>query len=119
MTEYSYVWAVMNVEKNKDRCGGIEPAQASRQNIPTTGYYRVDRIRRIIGEHQDLEHQTSKPVMEYLNVATAKYFGFEAAFTDEQKALTDLLVNMNADPHAITLAWGTYSEIMKSETNVR
>ncbi|WP_415811801.1 hypothetical protein [Litorimonas haliclonae] len=92
--------------------------ESSTGNDSSTGYSRIDKIRHILETHQDLEYNTSEPVVEYLNKATAKHFGITADFTDEQQALNTLLMDMNADPHAITLAWGTYIEIMKSETNV-
>lgn len=104
--------------KSENNLLGSETVELSNRNYLSTGYSRIDKIRHILETQQDLEYQTSKPVIEYLNKATAKHFGIAADFTDEQQALNTLLMDMNADPHAITLAWGTYIEIMKSETNV-
>lgn len=108
----------MDLTKNESDLLGNETAEPSTGNYSSTGYSRIDKIRHILESQHDAEHQTSKSVIEYLNKATAKYFGIAADFTDEQQALNTLLMDMNADPHAITLAWGTYIEIMKSETNV-
>ncbi len=104
--------------KNQQDFSENEYVGHSKDQFPSTGYFRVDKVRHVIERQRDLDHQTNESVIECLNLATAKYFGVEGNFTGEQKALNALLIDINADPHTITLAWGTYVEIMKSETNV-
>lgn len=89
---------------------------AYRYDFVTSGFDRVNRVRFLIEGQKEWDYCYSRNMQKLNNFKSAEQFGYGPRFTEEEAALGQMLIKLNAGPHIMTYAWGLYADVIKSET---
>lgn len=85
-------------------------------DFATSGFDRVNHIRFLIEGQKEWDQCYCRHMLKFNTLKSAGRFGFGPGFTEEELALGEMLMKLNAGPHIMTYAWGLYADVIKSET---